>query len=107
MCQRDPKQIGQRIRQTREQLGYTREEFAERIGVTPKFCADLELGVKGMSVRTLCRIADTLMVSTDYILNGEMQQGQASHIYTMLSHCEADKIQYAEDLLKIFLQAVD
>ena len=43
--------IGGRIRRQREFLGYTREQFAELLDVTPKFCSDIELGVKGMSVR--------------------------------------------------------
>ena len=40
--------IGKRIRQQREYMGFTREQFAEQIDVTPKFCSDIELGVKGM-----------------------------------------------------------
>ena len=35
-----------------------------------QFCADIETGAKGMSVPTLCRIAKTLRLSTDYILYG-------------------------------------
>ena len=39
--------IGGRIRRQREFLGYTREQFAELLDVTPKFCSDIELGVNG------------------------------------------------------------
>ena len=42
--------IGSRIRKQREYLGYTREQFAELLEVTPKFCSDIELGVKGLSL---------------------------------------------------------
>ena len=45
----DNKMMGQRIRNQREFLGYTREQFAELIEKTPKFCSDIELGIKGMS----------------------------------------------------------
>ena len=62
--------IGGRIRRQREFLGYTREHFAELLDVTPKFCSDIELGVKGMSVQTLCRISEVLRLSTDFILFG-------------------------------------
>lgn len=54
----DWKIIGGRIRRQREFLGYTREQFSELLDVTPKFCSDIELGVKGMSVQTLCRISE-------------------------------------------------
>ena len=64
------KEIGGRIRQQRESIGLSREQFAEKIDITPKFCSDIELGIKGMSVSTLCKIAKTLHLSTDYILFG-------------------------------------
>lgn len=48
-------EIGSRIREQREYLGLSREAFAEKIGVTPKFCSDIELGLKGMSLPTLCK----------------------------------------------------
>ena len=66
--------IGGRIRKQREYLGLTREQFAEKLDITPKFCSDIELGVKGMSVPTLCRIASTLSLSTDYILFGKQEK---------------------------------
>lgn len=39
--------IGGRIRKQREYLGLTREQFAEKLDITPKFCADIELGSQG------------------------------------------------------------
>ena len=44
--------IGARIRSQREYLGYTREQLAEHLGVTPKFCSDIELGAKRMCFPT-------------------------------------------------------
>lgn len=38
-------------------MGYTREHFAELLDITPKFCSDIEFGVKGMSVPTRCKIS--------------------------------------------------
>ena len=75
-------EIGLRIRRQREFLGYTREQFAEMIDITPKFCSDIELGVKGMSVPTLCRVAEVLQLCT-----------------------EAER-SYAEEILKTFLMAM-
>ena len=56
--------IGSRIRRQREYLGYTREQFAELLDVTPKFCSDIELGVKGMSVRLLILCGFLLTISS-------------------------------------------
>ena len=100
------REIGSRIRRQREYLGYTREEFAELIDVTPKFCSDIELGVKGMSVPTLCKIAQTLRLSTDYILWGRRGGKQEESALLMLDSCTDVERGYAEELLKTFLLAM-
>lgn len=103
----DWKSIGARIRKQREFLGYTREAFAEMLDVTPKFCADIELGVKGMSVPTLCKISSVLRLSTDYILYGNTDKEDSASLLLMLESCTAAEKKYAEDLLKTFLAAMN
>jgi len=98
--------IGMRIRKQREQFGYTREQFAEMLNITPKFCADIELGNKGMSVQTLCKISDILKLSTDHILFGTIQQ-EYSFSLQLLQHCTPTEQKYAEDILKTFVMAMD
>lgn len=98
--------IGARIRTQREQFGYTREAFAEMLDITPKFCADIELGNKGMSVQTLCNISSVLKLSTDYILFGTTQQEHAfSSLF--LQRCTPVEQKYAEEILKTLLIAMD
>lgn len=99
--------IGARIRRQREFLAYTRERFAELLDVTPKFCSDIELGLKGMSVPTLCRISEVLHLSTDYILYGTEETGDGTSIALMLQQCPADKRPYVETMVKTFLLAID
>ena len=96
-------EIGGRIRAQREYLGYTREQFAERLGVTPKFCSDIELGVKGMSVPTLCKIAQILRLSTDFILFGALETDTSTPLSLLLKSCSSTEQRYAEQLLKTFL----
>lgn len=98
--------IGIRIRKQREQFGYTREEFAEMLNVTPKFCADIELGNKGMSVQTLCKISDVLKLSTDYILFGVKQQDHPLSSID-LNRCTPAEQKYAEDILRTFIMAME
>ncbi|GEM_PF-7065044 len=45
-------EIGARIRAGREELGLTREQLAEQLEVSAKFCSDIELGLRGISVKT-------------------------------------------------------
>ena len=98
--------IGKRIRTQREYLGYTREAFAEKIEVTPKFCSDIELGVKGMSVPTLCRISKVLNLSTDYILFGSEDSEESKPCLEMLRQCPKDKKHHLEEIIKVFLLAI-
>lgn len=72
--------MGNRIRKQRELLGYTREQFAEKLDVSTKFCSDIELGVKGISIQTLAKITDLLNLSSDYILFGECKQGNSMEL---------------------------
>ena len=99
--------IGSRIRKQREYLGYTREKFAELLEVTPKFCSDIELGVKGMSVPTLCKISSTLRLTTDYILFGRAEVQADDPISLLLHSCTNTEREYAESLLKTFLLAMN
>lgn len=100
-------EIGCRIRTQREYLGYTREQFAELLEVTPKFCSDIELGVKGMSVPTLCKISHVLRLSTDFILFGTLEQNTATPLELLLKSCSSTERKYAEQLLKTFLMAMN
>lgn len=98
--------VGGRIRRQREFLGYTREKLAELLDVTPKFCSDIELGIKGMSVPTLCRVSEVLCLSTDYILFGTEKHSEGDSIRLMLQRCPASKLPYVETILKTTLLAL-
>ena len=97
--------IGARIRKQREKFGYTREQFAEMLGVTPKFCADIELGNKGMSVQTLCKISELLRLSADYILFGS-EDRVSSFPASLLCGCTPEQHKYAEEILKNYVLAL-
>lgn len=60
--------LGRRIRACRERLGFTREELAERVGISPRFEADIERGSVGPSLETLKRFCTELGVSSDSLL---------------------------------------
>ena len=109
MQQLNFKEIGSRIRCQREFLGYTREQLAEKLEVTPKFCSDIELGVKGMSLQTLSNLSRVLKLSTDYILFGISKDNTVftDGLTNMLNSCPVEKLPFLEDILKTFLLALD
>lgn len=60
-----------RIRKAREELGYTREQIAERLEVSVSYMAEVERGRTGISVKMLVKICKVLGLSADYVLFGE------------------------------------
>ncbi len=60
-----------RIRKAREDLGYTREKFAEKLDVSVSYLAEVERGRTGISVKMLIKMCELLGLSADYILFGE------------------------------------
>lgn len=59
-----------RIRKAREDMGYTREQFAEKLDVSVSYLAELERGRTGISVKLLIKVCRVLGLSSDYILFG-------------------------------------
>ena len=57
-----------RIRKAREELGYTREKFAELLDVSVSYMAEVERGRTGISVKMLVKICHVLGLSADYLL---------------------------------------
>ncbi|MBE7063212.1 MAG: helix-turn-helix transcriptional regulator [Ruminococcaceae bacterium] len=98
-------EIGFRIRQQRELLGYTREQLAEKINVSTKFCADIEIGAKGMSVETLCKISKELMLTTDYILFGKTYSDIDEEFLSLISRCGDEKRIHLKNIVRNFIQA--
>lgn len=59
-----------RIRKARENMGYTREKFAEKLDVSVSYLAELERGRTGISVKMLVKVCNVLGLSADYVLFG-------------------------------------
>ncbi len=103
----NPVEMGERIKKQRQLNGYSREKLAEMADITPRFCYDIELGLKNMSVNTLCKLSDSLKVSVDYILFGSApEQGKLDSIMGILKNCPACKLSHLEQIVSHYVQAV-
>ena len=78
----DSKSMGERIRHRREELNISREQLAELLDVSPKFIADIECGIRGVSLKRLVLLSTNLLISTDYILFGDSPS--SNHIFLEL-----------------------
>lgn len=99
------KEIGARIRNQRELLGYTREELAEKLNVSAKFCSDIEIGARGMSIDTLCKLSKELMLPTDYILFGKTNTEVDNELLTLINMCSKENSTYLKNIIRNFVQA--
>lgn len=97
----DYREMGLRIRTQRELLGYTREQLAEKLDVSTKFCADIELGIKGVSIQTLAKLSELLCLSTDYILFGENDQSDSVELNMLSMLCQKCPETSRKELLTI------
>ena len=94
--------IGGRIRQVREERGYTREKLAELADISADFLWEVEAGRKSMKVQNLGRIAKALCVSTDYLVYGTAPYKENGKLNSMISAMPEDIQKQAEKLLFVF-----
>ena len=76
-----------RIRKARENMGYTREQFAELLDVSVSYMAEVERGRTGISVKMLMKICKVLGLSADYLLFGE-ERPEDSEIVSKISRLD-------------------
>lgn len=65
------RQIGERIKQAREQAGLSRRELGDAIHISPAGYAYYERGQRDVTTISLIRIARTLKVSSDWLIGLE------------------------------------
>lgn len=106
--------MGRRIWGIREVRGYTREELAEILELSPQFIADVEYGNKGISVRTLYHLAQALNVSANYIISGckyDIEQDEnAKHICEdikdVLETLDLDALRGFRNISRVYVDTV-
>jgi len=116
----DNKAIGQRIRDERENLGLSREEFAEMVGLSDYYIGQLERGERQMSLPVLVRVSNCLHISLDYLVFGITSYTAKSavnephnkgayntvtdgEISSLLNKCSAKELELFKKLIKTIL----
>ncbi len=84
--------IGTRIRYCRENLGLSREAFAELVGLSAFYIGQIERDERNMSIYSLISICDTLNISIDFILRGYVKYMESTYIMEKLDNYTADEI---------------
>ena len=68
--------LGQRIRESRIEKGYTQQALANKAGIGLMYLGEIERGIKMPSLSVFIKIVDALDVSADYVLRDELPSGK-------------------------------
>lgn len=93
--------IGRNLYKIRTQQNMTREQLAEKVGISATFYANLESGNKMMSIVTLRKLADALYVSTDSLLFEERPNEQITSIQMLLQDQPEQVVTFAEKIVRL------
>ena len=97
-------EIGQRLRQRRQELGLTRERMSELADIGTGYYGQLEVGTSQMSIDTLIKLSRSMHLSMEYLLFGEGEKpGDPSAMIDLLRRCTPRELKLAEEVLKLFL----
>lgn len=88
----------------RTKRGLTRDQVAEKAGISTTFYANLECGKKMMSIVTLRKLADALSVSTDALLYEEHANDQINNITKQLQKLPTQVLTFVEDFIHLCIR---
>ena len=106
------KETGKRIKMYREQLGMSKEKFAEKINRSENFITDMEEGRKGFSVHTLHQVSKALKVSTDELLYGKKVEMNKKYenreiIKNIIDRCSEEELEVLKDVIVAIFPNLD
>lgn len=83
-------QVGQRLRHLRRVRGYTQEQLAERIDISPKYLSSIERGVENPTLDLLGRLAQGLQVELYELFQVTPAAGQPDRLRQRLVELVAE-----------------
>ena len=100
-------ETGNRILNLRLSQNMTREKLAEKADISVQFLSDIEKGKKNMTITTLRKLSCALLVTTDYIVNGQenLSSNTENELLELFRILPPEKQCYALELLKTFTEA--
>ena len=99
----DWKNFGSRVKMYREQIGMTKEKFAESVNRTENYISELEKGNTSCSVHTLHQISKILKVPCDNILYGEIvmrnDYSNKEILLQIIDRCDEEELKILKDVI--------
>ena len=105
----DPIQIGTRIKEVRQERGWTQDQLSQAVGVSRSAVAQWETGRAGQVTGNLTRIAACLEVGVEYLMYGsdkraasEVRQGDELALVRQYRDCGPEDRQIILRLVRRF-----
>lgn len=99
--------VGLRIREVRELLNMTREQFSEKCDISCSFLGAVENGKKAITSKTLYKICSSANISADYIIFGKKEGFETDLVLEMLRTMDPVSKGYAVNILREFIESVN
>ena len=100
-------QIGEQVRQAREQAKLTQEVLAERAEVSVQYVSDLERGVVGVPMTTFKKLCQLLGVTSDQLLFGNDTKDRGVILARACSTLKDEQFAILVDIVDSFVKAVN
>lgn len=98
----DSVSFGKKLRMYRAQCGWSLAVCAAKIGITPRYLADIERGDKIPRLETLLLILNTLSASADDVLQDSLVVGYAAQSNDLLRKLDSLDVTRRRQALDIF-----
>lgn len=98
--------VGLRIREIRESLGETREEFSEKCDISNSFLTAVERGQKSISSKTIYKICRGANISADYLIFGKGYGYETDVLLELFNGLDDIYKEHALKILSEFCKAV-
>lgn len=99
--------LGKKLRQARQEKGYTQQVLAEKAGIGNVYLGEIERGLKMPSLNSFVRIIESLDLSADSILREDLSSGREyiyDEITQKMQNLTPQQRKTAADILDAYLR---
>lgn len=80
----DKIELGRRLKEVRNNAGYTQEALAEKADIGVMYLGEIERGIKMPSMKIFIKLIEALDISADYVLRNELDSGK-QYVYNEIT----------------------
>ena len=102
------KEIGKRVAEIRKHYRFKQQEFADRVGLSRPFIAQVETGIAALSARSINTICNTFSINQEWLIEGKgkmivepSKKEAISYLFADVLNDDPYKVRIIEGLSKL------